>query len=91
MIFPPYRPMATIYDGTTIHLTCQKFERIYLPELIDGTVMEIDGKNIKVKTKEGIAHCMLFKDYKIKIADTLEYREGRNHKIEENFPEDFIK
>ena len=91
MIFPPYRPMATIHNNTTVYLTCEKIEKIHLPGLIDGTVVGINGRDIKIKASDGIAHCVLFKDYEIRIADSLVYRLGKNHTIEEGFREDFIK
>ena len=90
LFFPPYRPMATVYDDVTVHLTCEKFEKIYLPELIDGTIIEINEKDIKVKAREGIVHCKLFKDYDLKIGKTFSYRRGVKHPIDENFQEAFI-
>lgn len=90
LIFPPYRPMATVYNGVTVHLTCESIELLSLPGLENGTVIRKDGKNIDIKSSNGIAKCILFKDEEIRLGDVLSYRRGVHHTILEDFSQDFI-
>jgi len=90
LIFPPYRPMSTIYDGITIHLTCNEVEKILLPGVTNGTIMKKDGKNIHVKASDGIAMCTLLKDENINIGDLFTYRLGKYHTIGEQFQGHYI-
>jgi methionyl-tRNA formyltransferase len=90
MIFPPYRPMSSVYDGIIVHLVCDHIEKIDLPGLKNGTIMKKSGKQIQIKAHNGIAYCTLFKEYNIKIADVFSYRRGASHIIDETFSKPFI-
>jgi methionyl-tRNA formyltransferase len=91
LIFPPYKPMSTMYRGMTINLTCHNINVIDILNVENGTILSKKGTRIEVKASNGIAECELDKDIKIKIGDVFSYKSGYNHTIEENFSEDYIR